>query len=535
MTDRGAIEPEEGGLGRITYPDSGLAVSLPVCALMGALTALAFAPYFVLPLVLVGFAAFALFIRHARGSCAAFLIGWGFGIGQFAVGLRWISESFFVDADRFGALAWPAVLGLSGFLALFPAFAAAATRYLGGRGPTVFLILPGFWTLAEMARGVLFTGFPWNLTGYVWGFSDATLQPMSAIGVHGVGFVTATLCMVPLALAERYRLGPWALAVTMLVVPMLGAGFFWAFGAVRLANAETADGAGPRIRVVQPNIPQDQKWDPDAATRNLQKLHDLSTSGAAGRPRVVVWPETAYPYLFSEVVRLPEALLGSIPEGGLLLFGAVRAVPGDTAEVGGLLNSLLAVDHTGKVVADYDKIRLVPFGEFTPFKSLPGISKLTAGDIDYVPGSVSSPMTLPAVPPFRVLICYEAIFPPPKVDEERWLLNVTNDAWFGVSAGPYQHFLSARVRSIESGLPMIRAANSGVSAVVDGYGRIQQMLPLAVEGAFDAALPGPTPQRTLYSKLGDMPTLIVVGLVIGIGAFCRRRRRDAVIKSETNP
>ncbi|WP_404933640.1 apolipoprotein N-acyltransferase [Nitratireductor sp. L15S-10] len=528
MTDRRVIGPERS-LGRITYPWSGLAVSLPVCALMGALTALAFAPYFVLPLVLVGFAAFALFIRHCGGSGSAFLIGWGFGFGQFLVGLRWISESFFVDADRFGALAWPAVLALSGFLALFPAFAAAATRYLGGRGPIAFLMFPGFWTLAEMARGVLFTGFPWNLTGYVWGFSNATLQPMSAIGVHGVGFLTVTICMVPLALAERYRLRPWAFAVTILVVPMIGAGFFWAFGAVRLANAETAGDAGLWIRVVQPNIPQDQKWDPDAATRHLQKLHDLSTSAASGRPRVVIWPETAYPYLYSDDVRFPEALLGSIPEDGLLLFGAVRASPGETAEVGGLLNSLLAVDHTGKVVADYDKIRLVPFGEFTPLKGFPGIAKLTAGDIDYVPGSDSSPLTLPALPPFRVLICYEAIFPSPKVNEERWLLNVTNDAWFGLSAGPYQHFLSARARSIESGLPMIRAANSGISAVVDGYGRIQQMLPLAVEGVFDTSLPSPIPQRTPYSKLGDMPTLIVVGILIAVGMTFRGKsqaRRD---------
>ena len=255
MTDRGVIGPERS-LGRITYPWSGLAVSLPVCALMGALTALAFAPYFVLPLVLVGFAAFALFIRHCGGSGAALLIGWGFGIGQFLVGLRWISESFFVDAVRFGALAWPAVLGLSGFLALFPAFAAAATRYLGGRGPIAFLMFPGFWTLAEMARGVLFTGFPWNLTGYVWGFSDATLQPMSAIGVHGVGFVTVMICMVPLALAERYRLRPWAFAVPIVVVPMLGAGFCFRSGSA--CKRRNRRRCWSLDCVVQPNIPQDQ-------------------------------------------------------------------------------------------------------------------------------------------------------------------------------------------------------------------------------------------------------------------------------------
>lgn len=526
MTDRGAIEREDNGFSRTSHP--GLAASLLLCTLLGAFSALGFAPYFVLPLAFAGFAGFALFLRYSSGSVAAFLLGWGFGFGQFVIGLQWISESFFVDADRFGALAWPAVLGLSGFLALFPAFAAAATRYLGGRKAATFFLLPGLWTLAEMARGILFTGFPWNLTGYVWGFSEAMLQPISGIGVHGAGFVTVMLYMAPLTLAERYRLGPTALAMTIVVVPVLGAGLFWTFGTVRLATAEASKVAGPRLRIVQPNIPQNEKWDPDAAARNLRKLYTLSVLDAPVSPRVVIWPETAYPFLFSEDVSLPEALLGSIPEDGLLLFGAIRAVVGESGEIAGLLNSLLAVDQIGKVIADYDKIRLVPFGEFTPFKGLPGISKLTAGEIDYVPGSNASPMKLQGLPPLRTLICYEAIFPRAKVDEARWLLNVTNDAWFGLSAGPYQHFLSARVRAIESGLPMIRVANNGISAVVDGYGRILRALPLAVEGVVDSDLPAPTPARTLYSRTGDLPTLTAIGVIVALQAFRNRSRNRAL-------
>lgn len=502
------------------------AVSFLACVLLGVASALAFAPYFALPLAIAGYAGFALFVRHSDGSKAAFFLGWGFGWGQFAVGLQWITESFFVDADRFGALAWPAVLGLSGFLALFPALAAAATRYLGGRAPAALVIFPAFWTLAEMARSVLLTGFPWNLTGYVWGFSLETLQLVAVVGVHGAGFLTVALCVTPLALAEQYRFRPWALSAAMILVPLMGTGLLWVHGAARLAISETAGDTGLRVRVVQPNIPQDEKWDPDAASRNLDTLRILSVSNASARPNIVIWPETAYPFMFDGDASLPQALLESIPAEGFLLFGAVRVAVDSSEEAAGLWNSLLAVDHTGTLVADYDKIRLVPFGEFMPFRGLPGISKLTAGEVDFVPGSDGSPIRVGGVPPFRALICYEAIFPRPAVDDEQWLVNITNDAWFGLSAGPHQHFLSARVRAIEAGLPMVRAANSGISAIVDGYGRIRQMLPLGVEGVLDAELPPPAGARTLYSKIGDIPALTVIALVLAVQAFRQRRNRS---------
>ncbi|MBS3651850.1 apolipoprotein N-acyltransferase [Pseudaminobacter sp. 19-2017] len=489
---------------------------------MGGLSGLGFAPYFAFPVAYFGVCAQAFLIRHSPNVWAAFVVGWAFGFGQFIVGLSWINESFAVEAERFGVLAWPAVATLSAFLAMFPALAAMATRYLGGPGPAALVIFPAAWCMAEMGRGAVLTGFPWNLIGYIWGFSDEVLQTTSAVGIYGLGLLTVLLATMPILIIERFRFGSLSTVLVLILAPVIGFVVLWAGGALRLAAAD-APANGQRLRLVQPNIPQNQKWEPNQANGILDKLLALSTSGGGDRPRYVVWPETAYPLLFELGRNMPAALVASVPPGGLLLFGAVREAPERRSKDAALLNSLLVINDRGQLVADYDKVRLVPFGEFTPFKNVLGAMKMTVGDIDYIPGNSSAPVSFDGLPAARVLICYEAIFPRAREGDERWILNITNDAWFGLSAGPYQHFLAAKVRAIEAGLPLLRAANSGVSAIVDSYGRVDGMLPLNVSGVIDGRLPAPAPAGTLFGRFGHVPVLVVAALLVTAGTFGRRR------------
>lgn len=492
---------------------------------MGGLSGLGFAPYFVFPLAYLGLAAFAFLTRHSPSVLAAFVAGWAFGLGQFIVGLSWITESFAVEAEQFGMLAWPAVTALSTLLALFPASAAMTARYLGGSGPGTFFVLPATWSIAEMARGAILTGFPWNLIGYAWGFSDEVLQAISVTGIYGLGLLTVLLAILPLLITEKYKLGRRSAELLLILVPTIAFAALWTGGALRLAATDIGEN-GPRVRIVQPNIPQNQKWAAGQANAILDQLLALSTSGESDRPRYVVWPETSYPVLFEAGRNIPPALTASVPTGGMLLFGAVREAPERRADDPALLNSVLVLDEKGAVVADYDKRRLVPFGEFTPFKRVLRVTKMTVGDIDYVPGESSAPIQLVGLPAARVLICYEAIFPRSGDDEAGWILNVTNDAWFGISAGPYQHFLAARARALEAGLPLIRAANTGVSAIVDSYGRVTEMLPLNVSGVIDGSLPGPALTETLFRRAGNIPAVVSIALLIVAGAVAPRGSRQ---------
>jgi apolipoprotein N-acyltransferase len=289
-------------------------------------------------------------------------------------------------------------------------------------------------------------------------------------------------------------------------------------------GVETVDGV--MLRLVQPNIDQASKWLPELRRGHIENQMRLS-SGPGARPvSHVIWAETAVPFLLTSEPELRSQLAGIVPRNGLLITGAPRLSGSGTPQR--LSNSLHGLDETGAVVGIYDKHHLVPFGEYTPLRSVLGwlgLGKLTVGGQGFSAGPGLATLDLPGLPPFSPLICYEIIFPGRVVAEgprPQWLLNLTNDAWFGISSGPYQHFASARIRAVEEGLPMVRVANTGISAVVDPYGRVYGRLHLNRVGVLDSALPKPVKGVTLYARYGDgMGLFCIVILVISTLIFRR--------------
>ncbi len=490
----------------------------------GALGALAMPPLFWLPLAVVGVVVLVWLWEGAPTARIAALRAWLWGIGYSAVGSYWMVEAFFVPPADFALLGPPAVLGLAMVLGAFPAAAAWTTKLLVQRRPDLggryrrLILLAVAWTAAEWLRGHIFTGFPWNPLAHVWAFATPLLQAAALVGVYGLGTLTFMILASPTA-------GWRASLASLAVVGLAGVAGQQVMGQQAIGSGAPAT-EGPIVRIVQPNVPQAEKWRPEGRARELQKLIDLSRRDGFDHVAAVVWPETATPFIVQPGSAGLPMLATAAPPGGYLLAGAARS-GADVSE--GVWNSLLAIDSAGTMVATYDKVHLVPFGEYIPFhKELPPIGGLI-GRGSFEKGESFTTLTLPGLPSFSPLICYEAIFPAEVTGpgmRPAWLLNVTNDAWFGVSSGPYQHLVSARLRSIEEGLPMIRAANTGVSAVIDAYGRILKSLEMEQEGVIDHILP-PARAATAYARWHDWTLLSLLTILVSC-VFLARRKRDTV-------
>jgi apolipoprotein N-acyltransferase len=506
---------------------------LLLAAFCGTLAAAALPPLYVVPALLPAFCGGLWLLGAAANGRQAALVGWAFGAGYFAAGLYWVGIAFLVDAERF-AWAMPfAVGGLAAGLALFPALAFWLTHLASKRfrlaGAARLFAFAGAWLIAEGLRAWILTGFPWNLLGSVWAFSAAALQPAAVGGIWLLSLTTVLAAGAPTLLTGP---GPgralrFAVVAGLLLLPLAG----WAWGELRLAAAPALGSdvvAGVNLRLVQPSIPQDLKWRPEQRVANLRLQAELSRRPAETAPTVIIWPETAVPYLLAAEPQLRRELAGLVPAGGYLIAGAPRVDPEDRE--GEIWNSLHALDGRGDIVATYDKVHLVPFGEYTPLRPLLGLAKLTAGSRDFSAGPGLKSLGLPGLPAFSPLICYEVIFPgavKPAVPAEgtaapRWLLNLTNDAWFGDSSGPYQHFAAARIRAVEEGLPLVRAANNGISAVIDSYGRVVGRLGLNDRDVLDAKLPEAAVQRTIYSYAGNALYLIELFLTTCVIFVARR-------------
>jgi apolipoprotein N-acyltransferase len=417
-------------------------------------------------------------------------------------------------------------------MALFFVVAAVLAMLMWWQGAARAFALAIAFGLAEYARGHVLTGLPWDLVGYSILGSGAMMQIASLLGVYALSLLAVLLFASPAAIAapEGSGLaggkGTIALAASLLL--LLGAGTMW--GERRLAHADSV-GTGIKVRIVQADIDQAKKWRPENSAEIFTEYLNLTKSGPTGLTGIalVVWPETAVPFLLADSPEALSLIAQALPEGTSLLVGSARLVEERDAQgtltATRIYNSLLVVDDKGEVLDGYDKIHLVPFGEYLPFQDFLeslGVMQLTGVRGGFSAGTGPRLLAVPGAPPASPLICYEIIFPDDVVDisekpvvdiSERpgWLLNITNDAWFGSSAGPYQHFHQARVRAVEQGLPLVRAANTGISAMVDPYGRILAEIDLGEKGAIDSELPKAVPQ-TLFARLGTLIEISMIGL-----------------------
>ncbi len=479
---------------------------------LGALAALGQAPWGLFPATLLALAGGAVLLRGAPTWRQAALAGWLLGLGYFAVALFWIVEPFLVDARRFGWLAPFALAAMAGGLALFwgGGFALAHLSARSGPGRAAALVL--FLPLAEIARSTLFTGFPWALPGYVW-LDRPPMQLAALTGPWGLTLLTVAIAALPAAL--RRPVPGLAAAMLLLAASWLG-------GLALLPDAPAPLPTDPvQLRLVQPNAPQERKWDPRYAPLYFQRQLDLTARPADPPPDVVIWPESTVTFWLDTEAEAQARIAAAAPGGAPVALGAQRY------QDGRVFNALAVLGPDGKAAQVYDKIRLVPFGEYIPFGSVLsrlGLRGLAATDgAGFAPGTARRLLDFGRAGKALPLICYEAIFPalarfgPPRPD---WLLQVTNDAWFGTFSGPQQHLAQARFRAVEQGLPLVRVANTGISAVIDPWGRITASLPLETAGALDAALP-PRRGPTLYAQTGDAP---LFGALLLLAALLLVRR-----------
>jgi apolipoprotein N-acyltransferase len=486
----------------------------------GALSALSFAPFGLFPFLLAGIACLFLLLEATGISIRrAALLGWWWGFGQFLAGLYWVGYAFMVDPS---AHAWQlpfAVLFLAAGLALFPALACGAAAALGRDGPSPFLFAAAM-GLSEWLRGHVFTGFPWNLAAYGWGLSPAILQTAALAGAYGLTLLTILFgASLSDLLRERPRLRlPGALALVFAAM--------WAGGEARLVLTPIKSVAGVGLRIVQPDVPQAEKYKLQFVSRNWSRLIAPSIAPAKTPTTILIWPEAAPPFLLQ---REPAAIdeIARLTAKGLVLITGGERVALDREQELLFYNSLLIFGDHARVFAVYDKFHLVPFGEYVPFSQLLssfGITKLTRGEAGFSAGSGPKTFAVPNAPSVAPLICYEILFPGAVVGGVRpgWFVNVTDDSWFGPSTGPYQHLLAARVRAIEEGIPVVRAANTGISAVIDPLGRTIATLGLNKFGALDAPLPAaiaPTP----YARYGDLVFWLALIACGTVGRVYRRK------------
>ena len=495
--------------------------------LLGALAAAAQPPVHILPVLLVSFPGLVWLLDGAERRRTAFALGWLFGAGYFAAGLYWVSNALLVDAARFAWLIPFTVLGLSFGLSLFIGVATLVARTIWAPGPGRIFALAGAWTLMEWARGLVLTGFPWNPLGNVWVIWEPLLQAAAWGGVYGLSAVTvfAAASFAMLSAGGRRALYVPVSGLAILAVLSM-AGF------LRLSDASSGTVPGVMLRIVQPNIAQRDKWQPDRRARNYAKHIEMSAMPAgADAITHVIWPETAAPFSVPTDTVRRRLMKRAIPAGGLLITGTPR-FERSGGRVSGAWNSIAVVDDRTRVVEVYDKHHLVPFGEYVPFRDILPVEKVTAGSLDFTAGPGLRTLHLPGLPAVSPLICYEAIFPGAVArggDRPAWLLNVTNDAWFGNSAGPRQHFASARLRAVEEGLPLVRAANTGISGIVDPYGRVLQRLGVGQPGVLDSRLPSAAPVPTLFSTYGNMLPLGCTIILLAMAYFFQLKQRSKKI------
>ena len=512
----------------------------------GAGAALAFPPFGALP-GLLGYALLLGLWDRAGGGRplrSAFWRGWLAGSAYFLICTWWVAEAFLVDAKNQGWMAPFAVALLAAGLGLFWGAAGALYAWLKPRALGRILVFAGCFCLLEWLRGHLLTGFPWDLAGETWRAGSAPSQAASLVGSYGLGWITVAVGAAPALLLDRDRRRDGPIAVGLAAVIVAG---LYGFGLARLAHAPAPAPNAPWVRVVQADVDQSSKYD-EALFRSIVERYVTltarpSTARLAGRaPDIVIWPEGAIPAAVNDYLA-PDtwtraAITAALQPGQTLLLGAYR-VDGPLAKPV-YYNALLGLRRQAdrlELIGVYDKFRLVPFGEFLPLESLLGplgIKDLVHVGDGFTAGPRPRPMAPGGLPSFQPLICYESLFPGFVREGSRaggrpaWIVNISNDAWFGRSSGPWQHLNLASYRAIEEGLPIVRATPTGVSAVIDAFGRIQPGARLGpgAMNVIDTPLP-PALSVTPFSRAGEL----FFGLMMSLSAVIALIGRSASLKS----
>lgn len=495
--------------------------SLAIAFALGLLAALALPPVHAVPVLLVSISGLLVLVGRAASWRGAALIGLFWGWGQGIGGLHWITYAILTEVERYWWLVPIAVPALALPFGAFVAIPAGLAR-LAPAGPARLFVLAGAWVLAELLRGVIpFGGFPWNLMGSVWAFAALPIQGAAYVGVHGLSLATILLAGLPL-LGWRWIAGGGAALAGIA-----------ALGALRLAPAEPPP-QDLQLLLVQGNVAQEVKWREDQRAPIFRRYLELTVAGlqtledsAPGARVAVVWPEAASPFRLAEDEQARTIAAQALHARAVLLAGAVTVEWNADDTPRHLYNSLVAVTPDGAVAGRFDKVHLVPFGEYMPMRGLIPV-RLVQGTTDFSRGPGLVAMAPAGLPPFSALICYEVIYTGRVLGAERpaWMLNVTNDAWFGFSAGPYQHLAAARLRAVEEGLPIARAAQTGVSAVYDARGREVVRLGLGAMGSVSAALPAARPP-TLFAQMGVAFPAALAFLALMTGLLLASRRRPS--------
>lgn len=472
--------------------------------LLGMLSALAFAPLYAVPVLVLSLSLVWMLADRAENRKQAAVIGYWYGFGMFAAGFYWVGNALLIDAESFGWLYPLALAGAGAFFGLFavPAFVG---RFMCRKPWSKILVFGALWVVAEWLRSFILTGFPWNLLGTVWAFDPLFIQTAALWGTYGLSFVTILLSGgIYLLMNGKWKSG---LALTIGVVVALVV-----FGQWRLSKAD-AQSSDIVVRLVQPAIPQQMKWNRDVLEDNLNRYVELSRADGWENVDFVIWGETAAPfYLDPEEVNWRTAVR-AVPPQGYLITGSLRFDGYQT------YNSLFVLNEEFKLIDYYDKNHLVPFGEYIPLRDyLPDWVRPVANQIaDFGTGEPFKTIKLENLPPFGALICYEIIFPDEVINRKNkpsWLVLLSNDGWYGHSAGPYQHLAAARMRAVEEGLTIVRSANTGISAVITPFGTMSGVIGLDQKGYADVRLPQQMSVDTAYSHIGGFVLNIFIIVIL---------------------
>ncbi len=500
--------------------------------LLGIISVYALPPFYIFPAVFLSFSGlFCLLEKTADTAKKAWKLGYVFGFGHFAFGLSWVGNALLLDVSTFGWLYPLCLLAGGAFFGLFTGLPLWLSYYFK---PLIARILAfaGFWGFSEWLRSFILTGFPWNLLGSVFAFSDTMLQTAFLWGTYGLSLVAIIISSCP----ALYFCAPQKKNLLLAIgIPALLLLFLFGFGSFRLSGIRQTAGE-TAIRLVQPAIPQAMKWDRNALEYNFQKYISLSRTAGLNKIDFVIWGETAVPFPLDIDDQHRQAITAAIPDNGYLITGLVR-YEGKPDGRYTPFNSMFVINKQGEIVFHYDKSHLVPFGEYIPLKQyLPDWIRPIAGSIaNFGTGSGPQNLRIKNFPEMSATICYEIIFPNQVISRQtkpEWMINLTNDGWYGDSMGPYQHLTAARLRAVEEGITIIRAANSGISAAISPYGQVIAAIPLNIQNIMDIRLPAAASVFTFYNKYGNSVPIALYLFNIMLACYISQRNNKNMKKKQ---